>query len=107
MTRRDPLAVDLAQDVWVITEIPQDNHPALRSGFAGYPANPRWSTAKFRAWKAGRELRNGLKLGTLTIRTRDSLLVPTTSVEPELPPPEPRSYRFLAPKQILVTEPAL
>ncbi|MGK7938576.1 MAG: hypothetical protein AB4062_00155 [Crocosphaera sp.] len=73
--------VDLTQDILLNTTIPLDNHAALRSGFAGYPMNPRWNSNKVRAWKTGRQLRKGLNEGTLTIRTSDSTLVPNDNAE--------------------------
>lgn len=66
--------VQLSQNVSVRTTLPESNYPALRSGFAGYPPNPRWNVSKFRAWKIGQEWRNALKRGELVVR-RDTLLV--------------------------------
>ena len=51
------MVVDLTDKVMLRTAIAQENHAALRSGFAGYPPNPRWNAIKFRAWKMGRQLR--------------------------------------------------
>ena len=73
--------VDLTQDILLHTTIPLDNHAALRSGFAGYPINPRWNTNKIRAWKTGRQLRQGLQEGELIIRSSDSTLVPNDNSE--------------------------
>ncbi len=73
--------VDLTQDILLHTSIPLDNHAALRSGFAGYPINPRWNTNKVRAWKTGRQLRQALHEGELTIRSSDSTLVPNDNAE--------------------------
>lgn len=49
--------------------------PALRSGFAGYPVNPRWNAVKFHAWKQGCQLRADLKQGKMWVRPEDSMLV--------------------------------
>lgn len=70
------MVVDLTENVLVNTLIPSTNHPALRSGFAGYPANPRWNVAKFHAWKTGRQLRAALAQGKMIVRSTDSMLVP-------------------------------
>ena len=77
----NPNLVDLTDKVSVRTAISQENHPALRSGFAGYPANPRWNVNKYRAWKAGRQLRDALKQGSMVVRQSDCLLVPATEQE--------------------------
>jgi hypothetical protein len=71
----NPKVVELTEDISVNTDIPQEHHAALRSGFAGYPANPRWSASKFRAWKIGRQLRENLAQGRMVVRTKDSMLV--------------------------------
>jgi hypothetical protein len=70
------MVVDLTEDVLVNTLIPSTSHPALRSGFAGYPANPRWNATKFHAWKTGRQLRAALAQGKMIVRSTDSMLVP-------------------------------
>jgi len=67
--------VDLSKEIAAQTHIPQAYYPALRSGFAGYPPNPRWNGAKFRAWRIGRQWREGLDNGNLVVRESDSLLV--------------------------------
>lgn len=54
------MVVELAKGVKVKTAIAIPNHAALRSGFAGYPMNPRWGASKYRAWKTGRQLRESL-----------------------------------------------
>lgn len=71
--------VDLSKDILLRTTIPLDNHAALRSGFVGYPINPRWNINKVRAWKTGRQLRQALQEGEMIIRSSDSMLVPTNS----------------------------
>lgn len=73
----NPIVVDLTQDILLRTTIPLHNHAALRSGFVGYPINPRWSVSKVRAWKTGRQLRQALQEGELMIRSSDSMLVPS------------------------------
>ncbi|TVQ45926.1 MAG: hypothetical protein EA365_06865 [Gloeocapsa sp. DLM2.Bin57] len=70
------IVVDLTDKIWIYTQIPAENHAALRSGFAGYPANPRWNATKYRAWKQGYQWRRELSLGKLTVRESDSQLVP-------------------------------
>ncbi|MDJ0727084.1 MAG: hypothetical protein QNJ38_18445 [Prochloraceae cyanobacterium] len=75
------LIVDLAKDVLVTTKIAKQNHAALRSGFAGYPANPKWNTAKYLAWKTGSKLRKALAEGRMTVRSEDSMLVPAQMQE--------------------------
>lgn len=70
------VVVDLTDQISVSTPIPQENHAALRSGFAKCPANPRWSTSKFRAWKTGWQLREALAQGKATVRATDSMLIP-------------------------------
>ena len=70
------MVVDLTDKISVNTAIPRENHAALRSGFAKCPANPRWSTSKFRAWQSGCQLREALAQGKATVRTTDSMLVP-------------------------------
>ncbi len=76
-----PVLVDLADGVLVNTRISSDKHPALRSGFAGYPSNPRWNVSKFHAWKVGRQWRDALAKGEMVVRTTDSMLVSVAEVE--------------------------
>jgi hypothetical protein len=68
--------VELAQGIYVRTSIPIENHSALRAGFGGYTANPRWGAAKFLAWKTGRQWRTALAANKMTVRASDSMLVP-------------------------------
>lgn len=70
------MMVELTEKVFVSTPIACTNHPALRSGFAGYPANPRWNAAKYQAWRIGRQWREALASGKMVIRSSDSMLVP-------------------------------
>lgn len=76
LERHSPTVVDLSEDVLLNTTIPYENHAALRSGFAGYLPNPRWSVTKFRAWRTGRQLREALARGEMTIRSSDRMLIP-------------------------------
>lgn len=73
--------VELEQGVLLQTPIPTSHLPALRSGFAGYPANPRWTAAKFHAWKTGRQLRQAVACGQMVVRASDSMLVPAQARE--------------------------
>lgn len=97
--------VDLADGVLVRTLIPPQNHPALRSGFAGYPANPRWDVAKFRAWKTGRHWREALHEGEMTVRDSDLMLI--SAQEPEesansTPPGSKRKSKLGLVKKLLL-----
>ncbi|MGK7872006.1 MAG: hypothetical protein AB4426_01420 [Xenococcaceae cyanobacterium] len=86
---RNLMVVDLTENVLVRTFICKENHAALRSGFAGFPANPRWNVNKFRAWKTGRQWREALTKGKMVVRSTDSMLVSATeqedNVEEDLP----------------------
>ena len=66
--------VELDEDTFVNTAIPLNYHAALRAGFAGYTANPRWSAPKFRAWQMGRTWRKALCQGDMVV-SDDRLLV--------------------------------
>ncbi len=83
------MVVDLTDKVSVSTGVPRENHAALRSGFVGYPANPRWNVTKFCAWRTGRQWREALAQGKMVIRRTDSMLIPAKepgdSQEEELP----------------------
>ena len=67
--------VQLAEGVLVSTPVEEFCIPALRSGFSGYPINPRWSGVKIHAWKTGRKMRDALSRGDMMVRTTDSMLV--------------------------------
>ncbi|MGJ3251691.1 MAG: hypothetical protein ACFE0J_11235 [Elainellaceae cyanobacterium] len=84
---RNLTVVELNEDVLARTPISIENHAALRSGFAGYTANPRWNASKFRAWRIGRQWRNALNNGEMVVRESDSMLVPVDEgdQEPKLP----------------------
>ncbi|MBO9998851.1 MAG: hypothetical protein J7641_07545 [Cyanobacteria bacterium SID2] len=71
----------LSDSVNVHTDIQERHLPALRSGFAGYPMNPRWDALKFRAWKLGRQWRKALDAGEMCVRAKDSLLMSVRDVE--------------------------
>ncbi len=68
--------VELDEQTFVNTSIPISHHAALRAGFAGYTANPRWSAAKVRAWQLGRTWRKALCQGDMVVRADDKVLVP-------------------------------
>jgi hypothetical protein len=76
----------------VLTPLDESCIPALRAGFAGYTANPRWNAVKFHAWKTGRQWRQAYSQGTMVVRSTDSLLVPVEEAEIPLveePTPSP------------------
>jgi hypothetical protein len=83
--KQQTFIVDLTEGIYVRTPIPSENHPALRSGFAGYPLNPRWNTAKYRAWKTGKHWRNLLAEEEMVIRVSDSMLVKRASMQEQEP----------------------
>jgi len=70
-------AIELTPGIYVQTGLPQAYIPALRSGFAQYPANPRWSALKFQAWKTGRQLRQAHDRGAATIGSGDRTFILT------------------------------
>jgi hypothetical protein len=72
------IKADLTEGMSVAINIPKDCHAALRAGFSGLPANPRWNINKFRAWKKGRQLREALAQGQMVLRLTDSMLVSAT-----------------------------
>lgn len=67
--------VKLGEGVLVRTKLKDAYIPALRSGFAGYPVNPRWSGVKFSAWKTGQQWRQAVSRGEMAVRSSDSMLV--------------------------------
>jgi hypothetical protein len=106
LKHQDPIVVDLTENVLVSTIIPYENHAALRSGFAGYPANPRWSMTKFRAWKTGRQWREALAQGAMIVRSTDSMLVCATETEDsdlEEPPSFNQIYPLVSRQAAFVT----
>ena len=81
---RNRMIVDLTEKVFVRTTIPKESHAALRAGFAGYPANPRWNVRKYRAWKIGCRWREELNIGKKMVRSEDSMLVPVVNTGAEV-----------------------
>lgn len=86
--------IELSAQIQVRTNLEATCIPALRSGFAGYPINPRWNAAKLRAWRLGCQWRRELAAGERVVR--DSLLVerealarPTPSEAIAYPFPQP------------------
>jgi len=73
--------VQLTEGVLVLTSFDDASIPALRSGFSGYPVNPRWNAVKFHAWKIGRQWRVALSKGEMTVRSTDSMLVSKSEIE--------------------------
>lgn len=73
--------VKLAEGILVRTQLKSAYIPALRSGFAGYPVNPRWSGVKFYAWKTGRQWRQGFLNGEMVVRRTDSMLVSVNEIK--------------------------
>ncbi|MGL5082834.1 MAG: hypothetical protein ACRC8A_15215 [Microcoleaceae cyanobacterium] len=73
--------VQIADGIQVMTFLDDACIPALRSGFAGYPVNPRWNAVKFHAWKQGGQLRLAFKQGEMWVRPADSMLVPIPETE--------------------------
>ncbi len=76
-----PVIVDLNDQIFVNTTLPLEQHAALRSGFMGYPMNPRWDINKYHAWKTGRQLRSDLQQNKLVVRASDCLLIPQGEAE--------------------------
>lgn len=95
-SKQQTFVVDLAEGIYVRTPIPSENHPALRSGFAGYPLNPRWNSTKYRAWKTGRQWRTLLAKDEIVIRPSDSMLVPRASLQGQ----EPKNPQQSPPEQV-------
>ncbi|MDY6782786.1 MAG: hypothetical protein SW833_09620 [Cyanobacteriota bacterium] len=98
--------VELSEFVKVRTTIAEANWPALRSGFAGYPLNPRWNASKAIAWKTGRQWKLALENGTMAVRSQDGMLVPTsgdrigrdrrsTNSTAEEPPSSPQRFNCI------------
>jgi len=82
VSRSNQTCVEIAERVFVQTPIPIENHPALRAGFGGYTANPRWCGSKFMAWRTGKAWRTALQEGQLAIRESDRMLVPFAEAHP-------------------------
>ncbi|MGK7923154.1 MAG: hypothetical protein AB4080_24460 [Trichodesmium sp.] len=73
--------VKLTEGILVHTQLKSDYIPALRSGFAGYPVNPRWSGVKYSAWKTGKQWRQALLNGEMVVRSTDSTLVSVNEIK--------------------------
>ncbi len=73
--------VKLTEGILVRTQLKSDYIPALRSGFAGYPVNPRWSGVKYSAWKTGKQWRKALLNGEMVVRSTDSTLVSVNEIQ--------------------------
>ena len=71
--------VKLGEGVLVRTKLKDVYIPALRSGFAGYPLNPRWSGVKFYAWKTGKQWRQAMLRGEMVV-CGDGMLVAIAEV---------------------------
>lgn len=84
--------VQLTESVLVLTGFDDACIPALRSGFAGYPVNPRWNAVKFHAWKTGRQWRVALSQGEMTVRSTDSMLVFKGELEQSTDSESPRRW---------------
>ena len=86
--------VELAEGVYIETAIARENHAALRSGFAGYPSNPRWTVRKYQAWKQGKQWRQSLTDGSMTIQDKQ-LIATEAALENIIVPQEaePTSWR--------------
>ncbi len=93
--------VQLAEGVLVMTAFNDICIPALRSGFAGYPVNPRWSGVKFHAWKTGRQWRQAVLQGEMTVRSTDSMLVSSCEVELPTDSESPQTWKPVSPLSIL------
>jgi len=72
--------VKLTEGILVHTQLKSSYIPALRSGFAGYPINPRWNGVKYSAWKTGKQWRKALINGEMVVRSTDSILVSVNQV---------------------------
>ena len=88
--------VELAEGVYIETTIARENHAALRSGFAGYPKNPRWTVRKFQAWKQGRVWRQALLDGSMTVYDQ-KLIATEIALNAAVHPPEPERTSWRSP----------
>ena len=75
--------VQLEEGILAQTQLKSAYIPALRSGFAGYPVNPRWSGVKYYAWKTGKQWRQSLLNGDMVVRLSDSMLVSIDEIKEE------------------------
>lgn len=74
--------LELAEGIYIETAIPRESHPAVRSGFAGYPSNPRWTVRKHQAWKQGKQWRQDFEQGLMVVEKQQ--LIPTPATQPEM-----------------------
>lgn len=81
--------VELADDVYIETTIPRESHAALRSGFAGYPSNPRWTVRKFQAWKQGKQWRRAMNEGVMVVENKCLVMAVARPEEKRSPLPAP------------------
>ena len=88
--------IELSPGIEIQALVPKEHIPALRAGFALFPANPRWSALKFQAWKSGRRLRQAVDRrplfqavdrGETYVKDRYLVLV---AQEISVEPPQPR-----------------
>lgn len=92
------IVVELSEGIKVSTSITSDCIPALRSGFASYPANPRWNALKYYAWKTGRQWRLAFNSGNMVVKAGFLVLneLPSQDKTTELDPAavEPRQWAY-------------
>lgn len=74
--------LELAEGIYIETAIPRESHPAVRSGFAGYPSNPRWTVRKHQAWKQGKQWRQDFDQGLMVVEKQQ--LIPTPATQPAM-----------------------
>ena len=89
-------AVELTEGIYIETTIARENHAALRSGFAGYPSNPRWTVRKYRAWKQGRQWRQCLNEGSMTLHNQH-LITTEDAIKAAIVTPEPTPSSWRSP----------
>ncbi|MDY6936045.1 MAG: hypothetical protein SWY16_00135 [Cyanobacteriota bacterium] len=73
--------IELSPGIEIHALLPTEHIPAVRAGFALFPANPRWSALKFQAWKSGRRLRQALDRGETNVSDRYLVVVRTERAE--------------------------
>ena len=88
--------VELAEGIHIETAIARENHAALRSGFAGYPNNPRWTVRKYQAWKQGKQWRKSLSEGSMTIQD-ERLIATEAAIQVAITPSEPERTSWRSP----------
>ncbi|MGB2925708.1 MAG: hypothetical protein WBB82_10430 [Limnothrix sp.] len=85
--------LELAEDIYIETAIPRENHPAVRSGFAGYPSNPRWNVRKHQAWKQGKQWRLAHEQGLMIVEKKQLILAEQAEPKPVVQQEEKSSWR--------------